>query len=137
LNFPWLVDETAETFASLDVPEPELDTLRRQILEAVASRPGLDARTLRQHLVQNGLAATVDGLLEPSVDTIFLVRCFDPMSTRKEWARVTGMLAEGNNNILAEATNDLIREISADNGERFLLAREQALQAHPVREDEP
>jgi DNA primase len=136
LNFPWLVDETAETLASLDVPEPELDALRRQILEVVASQPGLDARTLRQHLVQNGLAATVDGLLVPSVDTIFLVRCFDPTSTRKEWARATGMLTEGGNNFLAEATNDLISDISSDNWERFLAAREQALRADPVGEDE-
>jgi DNA primase len=136
LNFPWLVDETAETLASLDVPEPELDALRCQILEAVASQPGLDARMLRQHLVQNGLAATVDGLLVPSVDTIFLVRCFDPTSTRKEWARATGMLTEGGNNFLVEATNDLISDISSDNWERFLAAREQALRADPVGEDE-
>ncbi|MFL5269250.1 MAG: toprim domain-containing protein, partial [Stellaceae bacterium] len=136
LTVPSLIDETAETLASLDVPEPELDALRCQILEVVASQPGLDARTLRQHLVQNGLAATVDGLLVPSVDTIFLVRCFDPTSTRKEWARATGMLTEGGNNFLAEATNDLISDISSDNWERFLAAREQALRADPVGEDE-
>ncbi len=127
LNFPWLIDEVAEEFAALDVPEPELDRLRRQILEVDALRPGLDARALHQHLVQTGLAATVDGLLVPSVDTIFLVRCFDPISTRKEWVRVTRMLTEGDNNALAEATKDLISDISADSWERFLAAREHVM----------
>jgi len=37
---------------------------------------------------------------------------------------------------LAEATNDLISDISSDNWERFLAAREQALRADPVGEDE-
>lgn len=136
LNFPWLIDEVAEELAALDVPEPELDSLRRQILAVDASRPGLDARALQQHLVQDGLAATVDGLLVPSVDTIFLVRCFDPTSTRKEWARVTGMLTEGDQHALAEAVDDLVSDISSDNWERFLAARQRALQEDPIGEDQ-
>ena len=133
LHFPWLIDEVAEEFAALDLPEPEFDELRRQILKVDALRPGLDARALQQHLVQNGLAATVDGLLVPSVDTIFLVRCLDPSSTRREWVRVTGRLTD---NALAEATNDLISDISSDNWERFLAARQRALQEAPIDEDQ-
>jgi DNA primase len=135
LNFPWLIDDVAEDFARLDLPEPELDSLRRHILEASALRPGLDARALQQHLVQNGLAATVDGLLVPSVDTIFLVRCFDPTSAREEWARVTRMLTEGDNKLLVEATQDLISDISPDSWERFLAAREQTLRDGLAGED--
>jgi DNA primase len=136
LHFPWLIDEVAEEFAALDLPEPEFDELRRQILEVDALRPGLDARALQQHLVQKGLAATVDGLLVPSVDTIFLARCLDPISTRREWARVTGMQTQGDRNALAEATNDLISDISSDNWERFLAVRQRALQEAPVDEDQ-
>jgi DNA primase len=137
LKFPSLIDEIAEALAALDIPEPELCTLRRQILEAATSQPGLDACTLQQHLVQNGLAATVGKLLARSVDTIFLVRCFDPVSARKEWAHVTGMLTEGDNHALAAATNDLISDISADNWERFqAAAREEVLRADLVGEDE-
>jgi DNA primase len=135
LHFPWLIDEVIEEFAAFEIPEPELDRLRREILAARARRAGLDARVLQQHLVQNGLAATVDGLLLPSVDTIFLVRCSDPASTRNEWVRAAGMLTGGDRCALAEATNDLISDVSSESWERFLAAREQALHEDSAGED--
>jgi hypothetical protein len=135
LRFPWLIPEVAEELAALEFPEPELDKLRRGILEVDASGPGLEASALQQHLVQNGLAATVDGLLLPSVDAMFLVRCSDPISTRKEWVRVTGMLTGGNRCALAEATNGLISDVSSESWGQFLAARERALHNSPVSED--
>ncbi len=68
LRFPTLIGEVAEELAELEIPEAELDKLRREILEVEALRPGLDASALRQHLLLNGFAATVDALLSPSVD---------------------------------------------------------------------
>jgi hypothetical protein len=68
----------------------------------------------------------------PSVDTIFLARCSDPSSTRREWVRVTRMLMGGERCALAEATNDLISGVSSESWERFLAARERTL-----REDDP
>ena len=68
LSFPTLIGEVAEEFAAIEIPEAELDKLRREILEVEALRPGLDASALRQHLLLNGFAATVDALLSPSVD---------------------------------------------------------------------
>jgi DNA primase len=136
LNFPWLIGEVAEEFAAIDLPEPELDRLRHEILEVEAQPLGLDAQALRQHLVENGLAATVDGLLLPSVDTTFLARCSDPSSTRREWVRVTRMLTGGERCALAEATNDLISGISSESWERFLAARERTLREGPAGEDQ-
>jgi DNA primase len=136
LHSPWLVDEVAEQLATLEIPEPALDGLRRQILAADASEPGLDAGALRQHLVRNGHAATVDRLLLSSVDTTFLVRCSDPSATRKEWARVTRMLTGGDRCALAEATDDLIGDVTSENWERFLAAREKALHEHLADDDE-
>jgi DNA primase len=136
LNFPLLIDEVAEEFARLDLPEPELGRLRREILEVGALVAGLDAWAIRQHLVKNGLAATVDGLLSPSVDTTFLARCSDPSSTRKEWVRVTRMLMGGDRCALAEATNDLISDVSSENWERLLAVRERVLGEDPFGEDE-
>jgi DNA primase len=136
LNFPWLIDEVSEEFADLEIPEPELDRLRQEILGVEIPPSGLDARALRQHLVESGLAATVDGLLLPSVDTIFLARCSDPSSTRNEWVRVTRMLMGGVRCALAEATNDLISDVSSESWERFLAAREWALHETPVGEDQ-
>jgi DNA primase len=136
LNFPWLIDEVAEELAAFEFPEPGLDRIKRLILAIDGSRAGLDAHTLRQHLVQNGLAATVDGLLVPSVDTMFLARCLDPTSTRREWVRLARVLTEGDQNGVAEAANDLISEISSDTWERFLAARGRALETDPVGEDQ-
>jgi DNA primase len=125
LHVPGVIDHVTEEFAALEMPEPELDSLRRQILELDAVGSGVDAAALQQHLVQNGLAATVERLLLPSVDTIFLVRCSDPISARKEWVRVARMLSGGDRCALAEATDDLISDVCPESWERFLAARER------------
>ncbi len=127
LHFPYLIDQVAEELAALEVPESDLDSLRRQILELDTAGSGLDAHTFQQHLVENGLAATVERLLLPSVDTTFLVRCSDPISARKEWVRMIRMLTGGDRCALAEATDDLISDICPESWERFLAARERAL----------
>jgi DNA primase len=136
LHLPWLIDEVAEEFAALEMPEPELDSLRRAILGRDTAESGLDAGALQQHLVENGLAATVERLLLPSVDTTFLVRCSDPVSARKEWVRVTRMLSGGDRCVLAEATDDLISDVCFESWERFLAARERVLQEGVQGEDE-
>ena len=127
LHFPGLIVEVAEEFASLDLPEADFDKLRHEILGLEASRPGLDAGTLQQHLVQSGFAATVDALLTPSVDTGFVVRCPDPASARKEWTHVIRMLGRRERPVMA-AGGDLESEVSAEMWERFQAAREQELQ---------
>jgi DNA primase len=127
LNFPALLDEVAEEFAALDLPEPEFDRLRRAILDAHVAQPGLDAPTLRQHLVTNGFAAITETLLSRSVDAGFLERCSDPNSARGEWAHVVAMLSGGAQPGLAEASDALLRDVSAESWDRFLAARERAL----------
>ncbi len=136
LHFPYLIDQVAEELAALEIPESDLYGLRRQILELDAAESGLDAHALQQHLVKNGLAATVERLLLPSVDTTFLVRCSDPISARKEWVRVTRMLTGGDRCALAEATDDLISDICPESWERFLAARERALHEGSQSDDE-
>jgi len=136
LHFPYLIDQVAEELAALEIPESDLDGLRRQILELDAGGSGLDARAFQQHLVENGLAATVERLLLPSVDTTFLVRCSDPISARKEWVRVTRMLTGGDRCALAEATDDLISDTCPESWERFLIARERALHEGSRGEDQ-
>jgi DNA primase len=128
LNFPCLIDQVAEELASLDFPEPELDRLRQEILRLEGLPTGLDAREMQQHLVQTGLATTVDALLSPSVDADSLVRCPDPSSARRVWAEVIIMLKRGEPSPVAEAGRDLGTEMSAEKWERFLSAVEQAQQ---------
>ena len=136
LHFPYLIDQVAEELAALEIPESDLDSLRRQILELDAAGSGLDAHPLQQHLVKNGLAATVERLLLPSVDTTFLVRCSDPISVREEWVRVNRMLTGGDRRALAEATDDLISDVSSESWERFLAARERVSHEGSQDEDE-
>lgn len=131
-----MIDEVAEEFAALDIPEAVLDKLRHEILEIEALRPGLDASALRQHLTLNGFAATVDALLSPSVDLGFLVRRSDPRLARDEWAHVIGMLMGGRRSAVAEASNHLSDEVSAASWERFLAAREELLRDGWI-DDEP
>lgn len=135
LGAPALIGEVAEEFAALPLPEAELDKLRREILEIDALRPGLDAHALRQHLLLNGFAATVDALLSPSVDTGFLARRAAPRDARSEWAHVIGMLAGTRQAAVAEAESRLIEEVSPASWERFLAARDQALQADGIDDD--
>jgi DNA primase len=131
LDCPALLAEVAEALAALEIPEPELDKLRRQILEAEALRPGLDADALRQHLCLNGLAATVDAVTSPSVDSGFLDRRSDLSSVRSEWAHVIGMLMRDERSGLDEASAHLIGDLSEESWERFLAARERALREDP------
>ena len=127
LHSPSLIEEIAEEFAALDIPEPELDKLRREILEIEALRPGLEASALRQHLHSNGFAATVDALFSPSVDSGFLIRREAAQVARSQWTHVMEMLMGGQRSVLAEASNHLIDEISPASWEHFLAARERAL----------
>jgi DNA primase len=128
LDFPDVIDEVAEDLAALDIPEAELNMLRREIFGLIPLPSGLDAGALQQHLVQTGCATTVVALLSPSVDTGFLVRCPDSTSARREWTHVVRMLMGGDRAAVAQAGNDLESDVSAEMWERFQAAREQAVQ---------
>jgi hypothetical protein len=136
LHYPEMIDEVAERFARVEIPEPELDKLRAEILQVPALRRGLDAPALRQHLLLNGFAATVDKLLSPSVDAGFLVRRSDPSFVRKDCARVIGMLMKDDPSGVAEAGDRMIDEVSPESWERFQAARSRALRDAPGEGDE-
>jgi DNA primase len=137
LHFPSLISEVSEEFASVDVPEADCNELRHAILGIEASRPGLDAGTLQQHLVQSGFAAAMNRLLSPSVDSSFVVRCPDPTSARKEWTHVIRMLGGKERSAVTEAGDDLAIELSEERWERFQAARRQALQQGLIGGEDP
>jgi DNA primase len=136
LDFPTLIGEVAEQLATVGIPEPELDKLRGEILEIAALRPGLDAPTLRQHLLLSGFAATVERLLSPSVDTGFLVRRSDPNSVRKDCAHVIGMLMQDDRGSVSAIGSDIGSDLSPESWERFRAARELALEKALTEGDE-
>jgi DNA primase len=120
LQHPFLIAEASEDIAALDFPEPELDKLRREILEVEVSRPGLDASGLRQHLERCGLNTTVERLLSPSVDHAgFLSRDADVESVRLGWLHVLRMIRDERAE-RASAAEMLAEDPSPANWERFL-----------------
>jgi DNA primase len=131
LQYPYLIEQASEEIAAIDIPEPELDRLRREILEVEALRPGLDAGALRQHLEKNRYADTVDRLLLSAVvHAGFLSRNSDAGSVRLALEHVLGMIREGARGDLAIAADALAREPSPETWDRFL-----ALQGRERQED--
>jgi DNA primase len=96
LEHPFLIAEAHEDIAALDFPEPELDSLRRAILETDTGLQGLDADDLRQHLGQNGFAMTVDAVSRAlAAHAKFLSRVPGAEGVRQSWLHVTRMVREG------------------------------------------
>ncbi len=63
LRFPELLDGHGESFAEMPLERPELDRIRRDILDVAASGVALDMDTLRNHLKDKGAAHLADQLL--------------------------------------------------------------------------
>jgi DNA primase len=130
LEHPFLVAEAHEDISVLDFPEPELDRLRRAILEVEVLSPGLDAEGLRQHLGQNGFATTVDAVTSALSDHAgFLSRVSGADVVRQSWAHVTRMVRDGDRSEMAGAADALARDLSPEAWERFL-----ALQGREAQE---
>jgi DNA primase len=121
LEHPFLVTEAHEDIAAIDFPEPELDRLRRAILELDALSPGLDAEVLHQHLGQNGFAMTVDAVVSALTDHAgFLARAGGVDAIRLGWVHVTRMVRDGERSDLADAADALARDLCPETWERFL-----------------
>ena len=65
LAHPELLAEVREEFATVEIAGPELDKLRRAILDAPAEISGLDSESLKRHLSEQGFATIVDRLATP------------------------------------------------------------------------
>jgi DNA primase len=130
LEHPFLVVEAHEDIAALDFPEPELDRLRRAILEVEVISPGLDAEALRLQLGQNGFATAVDAVVLALADHAgFLSRVSGAEIVRASWAHVTRRVRESDRSDLAGAADALARDLCPETWERFL-----ALQGREAQE---
>ncbi|MBV8090704.1 MAG: DNA primase [Alphaproteobacteria bacterium] len=137
LHFPSLIDDVAEELASLNVPELDLDRLRKEILRIEASWPGVDAETLQQHLVQAGFAEIVAALLSPSLDASFVPKCRERISARSGWDHVIRMLQRGEAAAVAEeAVKDLGTDMSPERWEQSRVVMERARQQVPTGDED-
>jgi len=138
LEHPFLAAEAHEDIAALDFPEPELDRLRRAILEVDILFPGLDAEALRLHLGQNGFAMTVDAVASALTDHAgFLLRVSEADVVRLSWAHVMRMVREGDRSELAGAADALAQDLSPETWERFLAVQGREAQEGFSEEEFP
>jgi DNA primase len=129
LQYPGLIDEVAGQLARVEIPEPELDKLRAEILHVATLQRGLDAPALRQHLLLNGFAATIERLLSRSVDAGFLVRRSDLSLVREDCARVIRLLIQDDASGTTETGGRMIDDVAPESWERFRAVKTRALQA--------
>jgi DNA primase len=83
---PDLLDDHVEEFAHMALTAPDLDKLRREILNVHAANSGLDAAGLQHHLTNHGFVRDVERLLGQQVlaHTQFAVPA-DRETTRLGW----------------------------------------------------
>ena len=62
VNHPVLAEEMIEDVAALEGLSPTLDSLRRRIIDTVASGADLETSGLRDHLIHTGMGAVIDAL---------------------------------------------------------------------------
>jgi DNA primase len=62
INHPDLLHEFWDLFATLDVHDPELDSVRTQILDSASSEESLEPAALRSHLNARGFGTVLDRL---------------------------------------------------------------------------
>jgi hypothetical protein len=130
---PSMIDGWVEDLAALDFPEPELDNLRRTILELAHTGPGLDAQTLRQHLALCGHAQTLGALAIATARHAGFAVCRgdDPEVIRQGLKETLQILQTSRSE--AEAATDAIASDPSDNNLRRLTAlKERELQDGPI-----
>jgi DNA primase len=86
IRFPEVLESDAELFARLEIPDPQLDRVRRAILEAHDSTPRLDREGVRLHLNAAGFGGIVPRLLGSSIfKGLGFVRGDDVVVAKENW----------------------------------------------------
>lgn len=68
---PELAEEMLESLADLTFADAALDSLRQEIINLTAARPGLDAGTLQTYLMEGGNALTLQQVTKPDVLSMY------------------------------------------------------------------
>ncbi len=96
LRHPDLLDELVEEFAATELRAPDLDRLRREIINAHALRPALDAEALKHHLSAQGQAEAVASLTTPRVlNHMAFTLSDDRDHLIASWRQISGFLRDG------------------------------------------
>jgi DNA primase len=131
---PRLIDEWIEEIAAVELPEPELDSLRRTILEIADTRSGLDANALQQHLALCGHTEIVGALaITIARHASFAARGGDDPEAIKRGLRETLQLlhAQGPGEVGA-ARRAFETDPSVENSQRLTALKEREFQDGPI-----
>jgi DNA primase len=134
VGHPALIDEWIEEIAAVDLPEPELDSLRRAILEIPDSHPGLDATALQQHLALCGHAEILGAL----ASTIARHAGFaarggdDPEVIRLGLTETLQLLRGRSPSEVNAAKHAFAADPSVENSQRLTALKERELRDGPI-----
>jgi DNA primase len=133
---PTLIDERIEELAAIDFPEPELDRLRRAILDIANTTPGLDAKSLQQHLALCGHAEILDVLaITRAKHAGFAVSGGDAPEVIRQGLKETLQLLHALGRGEVDAAKDAFAaDPSAENSRRLTALKERELQDGPIGE---
>jgi DNA primase len=133
LRYPGLIAHWIEELAPIEMPEPELDSLKRQILENSDAFAGLDAERLQQHLGSCGFADTV-GVLARAITAHagFATGEDDPEVIRNGLNEALALLRGQAPGDLDEAERAFAADPSDENWRLFKALKEREAEDGPV-----
>lgn len=67
INYPELYDEFAEAFGMMETDSQDYDKLRQSLISLYDAQNGLDYQAVKQHLIDSGLAETLDAIFDQSL----------------------------------------------------------------------
>ncbi|HEX3952285.1 MAG TPA: DNA primase [Stellaceae bacterium] len=134
LRHPRLIEEWVEEIAAVELPEPDLDRLRRAILEMPDTHPGLDANALQQHLALCGHAEILGTLtVTLAKHAGFAAREGDDPEVVKQGLRETLQLLHARDPGAVNAAKEAYTaNPSSENSQRLTALKERELQDGPV-----
>jgi DNA primase len=134
LCHPGHIDGWLREIEDIAVPEPELDRLRRKLLEVAGTEAGLDAERLRQHLGSCGLADTV-GVLTTTIAAHAKFAAAggeDPEVIRQGLEETLQLLNAQGAGDLEAARQAFAADASAENWTRLQALKEREAQDGPI-----
>jgi len=134
VRWPELIEEWVEEIVAIEVPEPELDSLRRAILEIAHADPGVDASLLQQHLALCGHATILSALaITVEKHAGFAARGGDDPEVIKQGLRETLQLlrAQGPSEV-GTAREAFSAAPSVESSRRLTALKEREFQDGPI-----
>jgi DNA primase len=139
INHPQLIGEEAESLANLELPTPELDGIRQEILNIINSYPDLDAALLDRHLRKTGLAEKLTGILRAGLYELwpFAGPGADLGAARVGWKHMVALVHRGRMEREADAAlREFQMAMTPENWARVEGLRQQIQQNEADRADD-